>query len=370
MKRLLIVVLSALALVLALGDTALADVYEGTAALPAPVQPPSLTPEAPITQQRAYMHSVTVTYDSSAGSLKIVFGYYEPDYWASRFAPAVKTGPEGEVSEGLVVGEHFGFDVWLSEDEVVAPQLEGQTKLHISPAGLGIEGIRASVERLGYNGALSSPVTYSAGLYTVLFANSALIGLHLESFGLDTSGQELKIYPLRDITPHPTLDARADTSAFEAKIGHPVPSKEDFVCPSVEIFSFGPQSPEMSGCIAEYSYDGRWYLVRGSVTLRGNAYVATISYERSWVRHWTISSRKCLSGQRLAGRLESNDGVCDAQMASDVAYGLRGRRRAPKRVGWHGTDTAGYAIAEYPCHRSGRATVCSNVVGDSFRYTP
>ena len=131
-------------------------------------------------------------------------------------------------------------------------------------------------------------------------------------------------------------------------------------CPQIERFENGDAI-----CKAEFKRSGRWRYV--DATLRADGSVIRKPYTSTWKRKW----RTCKSGDRYApGKLISNLGYCNRLMAGDVQNSVAFQGKYPKRVGFHGTNWAGFGeIAIFRCTHKGRTVRCENSLGDAFRYT-
>lgn len=204
------------ALAVGLPAHAQADVYEGRTEWTAPQQPPSFTPEPPIAQQTPFWHTFGVRYDSSAGTITLYLGIFNPEYWA----------PSAEEDEG---GDddffpRFALASTCETAEDRAPQWGSEVD---EAAGAYIGGqIGASAGDLweyGYNGILSVPVIYANGVYTMTVTNSALSGLTAHCIAWNDSEWPAGALVLTDKTPHPTpahpTSSRktCDTAAFKTQ---------------------------------------------------------------------------------------------------------------------------------------------------------
>jgi hypothetical protein len=163
-----------------------------------------------------------------------------------------------------------------------------------------------------------------------------------------------------------TASAAFDSSLIPA--GAFVPKAEGPSCPAVE------HNPgllkDAYACMIEYRLGGAWHLVEAAVGQRhGRVEIVGKPYVSSWTRTWRQASPACVNQIGLKGSLRSNDGACDALMASDIEYAV-GSGETPRYAYWHGTNTAGFdPIARYTCTKNGRDYRCVNSLGDAFIYT-
>lgn len=162
------------------------------------------------------------------------------------------------------------------------------------------------------------------------------------------------------LTPHRAAVAFKHELAdqYSSRWTHARPAWVD--CPKQEIFALGGSGPKTALCMAQFKRHGRWRYVSGSVNARLHA---DLSYARSWVRKWRRAGHKCLHGADLSGRLWSNTGACEAQMAGDIAF-LHSIGKPVRRVGSHGTNTAGFEhLVLFRCHQCGSGWQCVNPAG-------
>lgn len=73
--------------VLALAASASAAVRTASVSLPAPYQPPSLSPQTPVVDTEPYLQTAAISYDDVAGTVTGSMSLYDPGYWASQPAP-------------------------------------------------------------------------------------------------------------------------------------------------------------------------------------------------------------------------------------------------------------------------------------------
>lgn len=131
------------------------------------------------------------------------------------------------------------------------------------------------------------------------------------------------------------------------------------ICPRVAEFN------GLRPCEAQFRQGSRWRFVSTAIRTSGTFMTP---FTRTWVRRWRTCPRRHVS--YVPGTLRSNTGTCDYLMAGDVQYEVDTRLRFPRRVGVHGTNTAGFgARVDYRCIRQNRTARCTNSLGDSFRYT-
>jgi hypothetical protein len=319
-----------------------AVVHTGGAQFEEPTNPPSIgAPPPPLVDTQEFDHTITATYDDQAGTLTVTVEVFDPAHWGARHTrDEFALGPKCEEGEAELQGRLF-------------TETSGGTE----------SAVDGSVTLKGYAGAVAGTGSFNGQFFSVAFHDAQFVGREWRCLTM-SYGNGPQSFNLGE---WPVLSPQADAAAFLGRIGHGVPPVENgYVCPAVEIFE------GHSGCFAEYNAGGRWHLVSGTVTTSGDSYAVATYFSRSWVRRWVRASRACLRTYRLAGQLESNYGGCAAgQLAGDVATELRLSHRVPRRVGWHGTDTAGFdPMALFRCRRSSGAAICANAVGDAFRYRP
>jgi hypothetical protein len=162
------------------------------------------------------------------------------------------------------------------------------------------------------------------------------------------------------------LTQHTATFTFEAafyRAGSHVPSREGASCPAQEIIQ------GRAYCILEYEFGGRWFQASGFVSITGSDIEAHGKVSQSWLRGWRPSPVSCARSWGDKGTLSSNDGACHGDIANDIDTYLRLGHPAFQRLSAHGTNTAGFSsIYEFRCVRSGPAFLCTNALGDAFRY--
>ena len=199
--------IAALVACLLLAGRARADVYEGRAELEAPQQPRSFTPEPPIEQQAPFLRVFGARYDSTAGALTVSIGVFDPEYWA----PAIG-GEEQLSSNGAFPGPFlsafrprrelstFAFaDTCEHAGNAVRPGVSEAVEAAVQGYFGSAEG---ELTESGYRGALTAPVAYVNGVYSMTVTNGALIGLDLRCVARQESPPET--LELADLTPHVT----------------------------------------------------------------------------------------------------------------------------------------------------------------------
>jgi hypothetical protein len=196
--------IAAFAAFLLLAGRARADVYEGRAESEAPQQPPSLTPEPLIEQQKAFLRVFGARYDSSAGTLTIFIGFFDPEYWAPAILGDGELSAEGLSAEGAYFGEVLSTFALGSTCERAESGL-GEFEIEKDAMRGSFGSARGVLTERGYNGALRVPVTYADGVYTMTATNTALAGLALRcvAYRLGIGGSP-NVLELADVTPHVT----------------------------------------------------------------------------------------------------------------------------------------------------------------------
>jgi hypothetical protein len=146
--------------------------------------------------------------------------------------------------------------------------------------------------------------------------------------------------------------------------GSHVPAREGPPCPAQEIIR------GRAYCMLEYEFEGRWYLVSGYVNIKGRSDTeAHGGVIRSWLRGWRQTPMSCARSWGDKGTLSSNDGACHGDIANDIDTYLRLGHPAISNLSSHGTNTAGFdSFYGFNCRRSGRVFLCTNALGDAFRY--
>jgi hypothetical protein len=202
--------IAAFAAFLLLAGRARADVYEGRAESEAPQQPPSFTPEPPIEQQAPFLRVFGARYDSSAGTLTVFIGVFDPEYWA----PVI--GGEGPLSSnGAFPGEILSarqprdrLSAFALDDtcERAANSVQaGVTEAEEAEISGSIGSAEAEITERGYRGALTAPVAYANGTYSMTVTNSALTGLDLRCVARPRDDpRDVEIIELADLTPRVT----------------------------------------------------------------------------------------------------------------------------------------------------------------------
>jgi hypothetical protein len=189
-----LVALASLAACLLLAGRARADVYEGRAESEAPQQPPSFTPEPPIEQQALYPHVFGVRYDSSAGALTVYVGFFGPEYWASNLSEAQASDLARFALASTCEAASDSVQLGSEPEKEETAELRG----HVGTSA-------GELTERGYNGALSVPVTYANGVYTMTATNTALAGLALRCVAYPASEPRIvNVLELADVTPHVT----------------------------------------------------------------------------------------------------------------------------------------------------------------------
>jgi hypothetical protein len=283
-----------------------------------------------LVEREAFYRHFSTSYDDQAGSLTVTIEDFDAPRWRDEqseldFAVANSCGQFNELQGHVFSAAHEN-------------------------------GGSASLN--GFGGEVLAPAAFNGQQFSFTFQDAHFVGRDWHCVRIDGETFALDGWP--------TLNPHTDAEVFLAKVGHGVPAVEKAtVCPGIEI------SNAHSFCIAEYPAGGHWHLVEGIVTVSGHQYVATVGFHRAWIRQWRRSGPSCLAEYNVTGHLESNDGACDGHMASEVEYELRHYHRVPKRTAWAGTNTAGFnPVVLWHCQgtRFGRV-VCSNAVGDAFRYS-
>ena len=179
-------------------------------------------------------------------------------------------------------------------------------------------------------------------------------------------------WPAPPQPPPPKLTAKTARTTFLAQmpVGIHIPPREGEPCPAVEIFH------GQSECYVEYRLAARWYLIGGVVRIKNRKLVVSRFSSGSWVRKW----RRCsLRGWPVPGVLTSNNN-CGREGGESDAYFVGQEMWHGSVVnghvswltpGWQFTDSAGFdSIGSFPCKLRRRTYVCTNAVGDSFKFTP
>ena len=250
----------------------------------------------------------------------------------------------------------------------------------------------------GVDGSLSAQSAFDGSTYSIGFQDPHLLGRHWGCAGavLNTDlSNGYTTFTLQGPPKPPAIKptAQSASQAFTAQLpkGASIPSAEGLACPGVDLSVI---LQGYASCFAEYSRGGRWHLASGDVSVRNNQLIGSIRNTGSWRRKWQVCRQH---GWRVSGTnlwvpgstrdtLVSNNN-CGAGAPQSDAYFVQqemvygcGRASIPgqstcrvgtKYVGWQFTDSAGFgSIGTYRCSRRARTFVCSNAVGDSFKYTP
>lgn len=334
-RGLLLTVLVTPLIILSGPNPAGAVVHGGGKEFAEPTNPPTIGAQpAPAVEREEADRNVTASYNDLAGSVTVTVEVYDPAHWGGRH-------PEAEISVGPTCSE---------------PELEGKLFQRVLPTEL-----IGTVTLKNYAGQVESVASYNGQAFSVTFQDANFAGRDWHCFAM-SSPQGTETFALGG---WPALNPTSDREALLTKLGHGVPSLEkNYVCPAVEIFN------GQSGCYAEYFSAGRWHLVEAGVTVRGDEYVVTIYFKRSWHRRWIMNSHSCLKGWGVTGKLETNEGTCEASLIKDVPFELR-HHHVPRFLGWDGTDTAGFdPMGLYQCRSRAGVITCSNKLGDAVRYRP
>jgi hypothetical protein len=207
----LVAVLSSCAITSARTD---ADVYEGILHVPPPAQPRSHAGERPIEQRNLYRRLLSLRYDSQAGSVTVVFGFYEPEYWAQRLNGTTEyEGTPGTVPRTLYTesGVLFAASSSCERNDVSAKPGEG-VRGEVTPT-------QGAIEPAGYTGVISGLTAYSAGNYSVTFLHPALVGLQLtclEVLWKVPSRDATEIVLLKDLSSKPPTPVAAPPNGITA----------------------------------------------------------------------------------------------------------------------------------------------------------
>jgi len=390
MRRLGLAAFLCLASSALLGATAQADVYQGSKQFAAPVQPPSLSPEPPVTEQHPYVSSVSADYDGASGTVTFSYNYFEPGFWASYDPYALTSLVGGNFDEATLAMDHCNppdpAPEWPTE------YLSGDTgETHTQFATEG------TLTLSGYAGQVSSWETFDGASYSVTFQSPAFANLPLNCATIsvknidvtDPSGDE-PTFPLTDVTNPPPpppppaplpvpppapvkLSPTTATAAFRAYISalHQsavFPTKEGKVCP--EIYSVGGP---YSLCFAEYRTSSHtWHLDSALARLKGGIITFSHVTRGRWQRKWTHCSLRGQGGApSKPGTLISNNDCGRAAPQSDAFFVTNGGATGSGSIGWDFTQSAGFnSVGTYHQRMRGRTHVFTNALGDSFQYTP
>lgn len=194
------IVLAVAILTLPMG-TARADVYEESSEESAPKAPPSFVSERPIEQQAAFVRTFGARYDSTAGSLTISIGVFDPEYWA----PAISAGESLLVASdgGGFAGPVLDSGEPLLElsDFALADTCEDASLQEEATIHVRFGASESELTETGIRGSLTAPTTYANNLYSTTITNGALTGLGLRCLALLAGPTET--LGLSDLTPHP-----------------------------------------------------------------------------------------------------------------------------------------------------------------------
>jgi hypothetical protein len=170
----------------------------------------------------------------------------------------------------------------------------------------------------------------------------------------------------------PSVTARQATAAFKSHLAavygrhYSRAGRRWALCPRAELFP-RPAAGAVAYCMAEFRYGRRWRFVEGSVIARPSGMRADFAFERTWIRRWRRSPASCTRSWGVTGRLYTNDGACDGDMAGDLERAMRAHQ-STRRAFVHGTNMAGFQkVGEYRCRRHGVTVACVNGMGDAFR---
>ena len=177
------------------------------------------------------------------------------------------------------------------------------------------------------------------------------------------------------------------------------PSAQGVYCPGSYITgptpksTRGPAAPIEAQCIVEYHVGATWSSLAGTVALvNGAVHVGILRlgpgrfdyagfYSRgTWQRKWAVCSRP----KWATGTLDSNNACGDHTYGGDDWYfvsqmyvptfltsgKVRFQFQPSAELAWDWTDSAGYRLGAYFGGKRGGAYTYTDVVGDSFRYTP
>lgn len=358
----------ALALTLIAPAAAEATVRSVTFTYDRPAQPPSLTPEPPITQTQAYVQSVSVRYDDRAGTLQAHMTVYDAAFWQGKL-PGIwldldSTCDNATNGDALIVAS-FSYSVHDDEDDAGNPT--STTEAH------------ATLTRAGYNGSAMGTVAPAAdGGLDASFQHPTLVDLDLRCVGVSTGGslgaQDSRYF---DGYEPFELTKTNDTAAFKRALAQRYgsnftrASRSWALCPPQEFFPKGldDDGTPSAICMAQFKAGRTWRYVSATIDQGNQGAEMTKPYTRAWTRRWRKLGPKCLRQVRVKGHVASNDGSCPGLMVSDLAYAVRSHHSA-RRAFWHGTNTAGFqTVARYRCTTRGRSITCTNALGDAFRWT-
>ena len=349
MKRTLLGALAILTVTLFPG-TAGATVHTGSIAFAEPTNEPTIgPPPAAAVDRTETEHNVTVSYDDQSGTFTLTLEVYDPAGWGGEHPPiAFSAAPTCGGRTDEIRGH---FDAYKYE----GPEVYFKSEVSLSGIGGTVTGSSS------FNGHL-----FTTTFQSPYFANQEWRCVTLQSEGASGLFGEAPEphFSVNGYPAIPVLSPAPTAAAFVAQFPT-IPSVErGHICPSIEVFG------GHAHCMVEYPSKGLWHLASGTVTVEGVGYGVEVTYHKSWMRRWRTEPASCTRGWGLSGTIQTNSGLCYADMASDIAYNLR-EHRGTRLIGEHGTDLAGYQpIVLFRCHRRASAISCSNAVGDSFRYIP
>jgi hypothetical protein len=183
---------------------------------------------------------------------------------------------------------------------------------------------QASFEEAGFAGSAPGAMSFDGQSFTVTFQNPHLAGLDLRCVEL-RSGPDVEEpfadsfylggYGPRSLTP---TTAQAAWVQLLATRGYSNAAHRYAACPREEIGIGGPNS---ALCWAEFKTSQTWRRLSGAVT--GPAAEASRNELQPPLGAQAAPLAAALPPPDPSGSLASNDGACEALLASDVAYALK-----------------------------------------------
>jgi hypothetical protein len=191
----------AIAILALSAGTAWADVYEESSQEAAPKAPPSFVAERPIEQQAPFLRTFGARYDSTAGTLTVSIGVFDPEYWA----PIIDAGASLSIAS---TGGNFASPVLASgepllelSDFALADTCEDASLQEEATVHVRFGARESELTEKGIRGTLTASTTYANGLYSMTITNGALARLDLQCLAL--LGRPIETLRLGDLTPHP-----------------------------------------------------------------------------------------------------------------------------------------------------------------------